>query len=53
MSDLIYHLRYAWRLYRKTDLSISEAWAWGLPARECRGDPVEDADDEIFYASES
>ncbi len=47
---MLYHIRYAWRLYRGScgTMSLLMAWRYPLPARGHRdGDPIDDAEAEL------
>jgi hypothetical protein len=47
MAGLIYHLRYALRLRSRGGLTLIQAWTYPMPNPDDRGDPIEDADDEM------
>lgn len=45
---MFYHLRYAWRLWRKIpSWTLWDAWSYPFDKNVGDGDPIEDADEEI------
>lgn len=52
ISDFVYHVRYAWTLYRHTDMSMKGAWNYPMPWDRMREDPVGDAISEVSYWNE-
>lgn len=53
LKSVVYRVRYAWRLHTHGGLTILQAFAYPTPGDDFSdGDPIEDADAEIFYASE-
>jgi hypothetical protein len=50
---MLYHLRYAWRLYtRVPGMTLLDAWRYPFDPKAFDGDPIEDADCEISYMAE-
>lgn len=53
LRAFMFHIRYAHRLYSRSDLTWREAWRYPLPWGDfTTGDPVEDADVELSYWDE-
>lgn len=49
MRELIYHIRYAFHLWTSVgDMTIRQAWEYPYDMDQGDGDPIEDAEEELY-----